>query len=59
LESASPREQRLELAARDLNAQLLERGLGLANHLLVALGLAELDHRELVIELALDAADRR
>src|SRR5262245_49741283 len=52
------REQRLELAARDIRAQLLERGLGLRHHLLIALGLAELDHGQLVVELALDAGDR-
>ena len=51
------RQERLELAARDIGAQLLERGLGLANDLLVVLGLAELDHGELVVELALDAGD--
>src|SRR5437867_829642 len=52
------RKQRLELTARDVSAQLLERGLGLRHHLLVALGLAQLDHGELVVELALDTGDR-
>src|SRR5262245_44247247 len=52
------RKQRLELTARDVGAQPLERGLGLRHHLLIALGLAQLDHGELVVELALDAGDR-
>src|SRR5262249_52975410 len=51
------RKQRLELTARDVPAQPLERGLGLRHHLLVALGLAELHHGELVVQFALDAGD--
>ena len=52
------RQQRLELAAGDLGLKLLERLLGLGDDLLIVLGLAELDHGELIVELALDAADR-
>ena len=52
------RQQRLELASSDLGLELLERLFGLGDDLLIALGLAELDHGELVVELALDAADR-
>src|SRR5262245_20138252 len=52
------RQQSLELAARDIGAQLLERALGLGHDPLVVLGLAKLDHGELVVELALDAGDR-
>ena len=52
------RQQRLELAARDLGLELAQRLLGLGDDLLVLLGLAELDHGELVVELLLDAADR-
>ena len=51
------REQRFELAPRHLGLQRLERGFGLGDDLLVLFGLAELDHGELVVELALDAAD--
>ncbi len=36
----------------------MQRVLGLGDGLGVALGLAELDHGELVVELALDALDR-
>ena len=51
------RQQRLELAPGNLRTELLERRLGLGDDLLVLLGFAELDHGELVVELALDAAD--
>ena len=51
------RQQRLHLAALDVGLEPLERRLGVAHHRLVLLGLAKLDHGELVIELALDAAD--
>ena len=55
--SASPDEQRLHLAARDVGLELLERRFGLVHHRLILLGLAELDHGDLVVELPLDAAD--
>ena len=51
------RQQRLELAPRHLGLELLERRLGVGDRLLILLGLAELDHGELVVELLLDAAD--
>ena len=51
------REQRLELAPRHVGPELLERLFGVGDRLLVLLGLAELDHGELVVELLLDAAD--
>ena len=51
------RKQRLELAPRHLGLELLERLFGVGDGLLVLLGLAELDHGELVVELLLDAAD--
>ena len=51
-------EQRLHLAARDLGPELAQRVLGLGYGLLVLLGLPHLDQHLLVIELALDAADR-
>ena len=49
--------QRLELAAGDLGLELLERLLGVGDGLGILLGLAELDHGDLVVELLLDAAD--
>ena len=52
------RQQRLELAPRDLDLQPLERLFGVGDGLLVLLGLPQLDHGELVVELLLDAADR-
>ena len=52
------RKQRLELAARHFNAQLLQRLLGFRNRVLILLGLAQVDHGELVVEFLLDAADR-
>ena len=56
--------QRLELAARDLGLELAQRRLGFGDDLLIVLGLAELDQRQLIVELLLDArrarrADRR
>jgi hypothetical protein len=51
-------QERLELAPRDLAFQLAQRRLGLADGRLVLLGLAELDHGELVVELLLDAFQR-
>ena len=38
--------------------QALERGLGLADGLVVLFRFAELDERELILELLLDTADR-
>jgi len=54
-------EEALELAPRRLGAQLFERGLGLGDDLRLALGLAELDQFERLVDFALDppvAADR-
>jgi hypothetical protein len=48
------REQALELALGDFGAELLEVTLGLGDDALVALGLAELDEAELIVELARD-----
>ena len=50
-------EQRLELAPRGFGLELLERFLGLGDDALILLGLAELDHADLVVEVALDPAD--
>ena len=49
------RQQAFELAPCRLGAQLFERGLGLGDDLRLALGLAELDQFERVVDLALDA----
>ena len=51
------RQQRLELAPRHLRPELSQRCLGLGHGVAVVLGLAELDHGELVVELLLDASD--
>ena len=51
------RQQRLELAPRRLGLQPLQRVLGFGDDALILLGLAELDHADLVVELALHAAD--
>ena len=51
------RQQRFELAPRHLGPELPECLFGVGDRLLVLLGLAELDHGELVVELLLDAAD--
>src|SRR6185437_17012027 len=51
------REQCFELAPRHLRLQALERGFRLADRLVVFLALAQLDHSELIVEIALDAAD--
>ena len=51
------REQRLELAPRGLGLERLEHRLGLGDDALILLGLAELDHGDLVVEIALDPAD--
>ena len=51
------RQQRLELAPRDLLLELLQRGFGFLHHAVVVLGLAERDHLDVVVEFALDLAD--
>ena len=53
------REQRLELAPRHFGLELPQSRFGVGDGLLILLGLAELDHGELVVELLLDAADAR
>ena len=53
------REQRFELAPRDLGLEAAQHALGVGDHRGVVLGVAELDQGHLVIDLALDAADRR
>ena len=54
------RQQRLELAARDfVLAAFFSAALGLGDDRLIVLGLAELDHADVVVELALDPADGR
>ena len=50
-------QQRLELAPRDLLLQVLERVLGFRDDAGIILGFAELDHLDIVLELALDLAD--
>ena len=52
-----PRQQRLQFAARDFLFQIFQRGLGLGNDALIVLGFAELDHADIILELALDLAD--
>jgi hypothetical protein len=51
------RQQRFKLAPRRLGLERLERVLGLANDPLILLGIAEFDHRDLVVDLALDSTD--
>ena len=51
------RQQRFQLAARDFLLQGLQRVLGLGHDAFIVLGLAELDHLDIVVELALDLAD--
>jgi hypothetical protein len=51
------RQQRFELAPRGLRLELLEHALGLGDDALILLGVAELDHRDLIVEVALDPAD--
>ena len=51
------RQQRFQLAPRDFLLQVLQRLLGLGDHALIVLGFAELDHADIVLELALDLAD--
>jgi hypothetical protein len=50
-------EQRFELAAGDFLLQTFQRGLGFRHHAFIPLGLAEFDHPDIVLELALDLAD--
>jgi len=50
------REQAFELALSNLLLQLLQCGLGLGDDARIALGLAQLDEPQLILELALDAA---
>ena len=51
------RQQRFELAARDFLLQVLQRVFGVGDDARIVLGLAELDHADIVLELALDLAD--
>ena len=51
------RQQRFQLAAGDFLLQVLQRGLGLGDDAGIVLGLAEFDHADIVLELALDLAD--
>ena len=51
------RQQRFELAPRGLGLERLEHRLGLGDDALILLGIAELDHGDLVVEIALDPAD--
>ena len=51
------REQGLQFAPRHLALQLLERLFRLGDGFLVLLGLAKLDHGELIVELAFDALE--
>ncbi len=53
------RQQRLEFAPRDFLLEVLQRGFSLGNDTRIALGLAELDHADIVLELLLDLADAR
>jgi hypothetical protein len=50
-------EQGFELAARDFLLEGFQRGLGLGHDAFIALGLAEFDHADIVLELTLDLAD--
>ena len=56
--SASPDRSASSLAPRGIGLEPLERFLGLGDGFLIVLGLAELDHGDLIVELLLDAADR-
>ena len=51
------RQQRLQFAPRDFLFQVLQRGLGLGDDAGIVLGFAELDHADIVLEVALDLAD--
>ncbi len=50
-------QQRFQFAARDFLFQRLQRGLGFGDHAFIVLGLAEFDHADIVLKLALDLAD--
>ena len=50
-------EQGFEFAPRDVGSQFLQRRFGVGDGLFVFFGFTELDHGELVVELALHAAD--
>jgi hypothetical protein len=51
-------EERFQLPACDLSLERAQRRLGLCHDLAVVLGFRKLDQGEIVVELALDAADR-
>ncbi len=53
------RQQRFELAPGDFLLQGFQRGFGFRDHAVIALGLAELDHADVVFELPLDLANAR
>ena len=50
-------EQRLQLAPRDFLLQGFQGRLGFGHHAFIALGFAEFDHADIVLEFALDLAD--
>jgi hypothetical protein len=52
------RQKRFQLAASHLGLEAPERDFGLADGLVVLFRLAELDKRELILKLLLNAADR-
>ena len=51
------RQQRFELAPRGFGLEPLERAFGFGDDALILLGLAEFDHADVIVELALDPAD--
>jgi hypothetical protein len=52
-------QQRLQLAPRHLGLEPLERRFSIGHDVGVVLNLAELDHADVILDLALDAAKRR
>ena len=52
-------QQRLELAPRHLGFKRAQARLGFGDDFLIVLGLAELDQGDLVVELLVDAGERR
>ena len=50
-------EKRFELTAPDIGLELAQRRFRVGNDILIVLGLAKLDHLDVVAELALDLAD--
>ncbi len=52
------REQRFQLAPRRLGFELMQRRFGVGYDVLIVLGFAQLDQRQLVVKLALDARKR-